>query len=134
MNSLPRPCKESLIRQQSGYVYKTVSLPLSTPWQYIGGNRGIGPLILNLGTRSRCGPLHDPVALHPGKKPSTHRIWEWVGLTAEIYNSGRKKIFCPCWDSNTRLSTPFLAAIWKIHNTYTTIKNWREENFQYTVT
>lgn len=74
------------------------------------------------------GQLPDPAALHQGNKSGTHWVGEWVGLTAELCNSGRKKIFCRCWDSNTGLSTPFPVAIRYITHKNNTLKDWTEGN------
>jgi hypothetical protein len=48
--------------------------------------RGIAPLILNLGTRCRCGYLHAPADLPPEKNPGTHS--RFGGL-------GQETISCP---------------------------------------
>jgi hypothetical protein len=40
-------------------------------------SRCIYLLILNLGTRWRCGQRHAPAALIPGKEPGTHRTEGW---------------------------------------------------------
>lgn len=48
---------------------KYLKLSLHAMEAYEGGNGGIVPLILNLGTRWDSGQLHAAAALSPGKKP-----------------------------------------------------------------
>jgi hypothetical protein len=65
------------------------------------GNGGIAPRILDLGTRWRRGQLHTPVALPPRKEPpGTHWIVGWVGPRAGLDLVMKRKIPCPCPDSN----------------------------------
>jgi hypothetical protein len=50
--------------------------------------------------------LHIPAVFPLWKSPSTHWIGVWVGSRASLDILEKRKIFCPCQDSNPRPSSP----------------------------
>jgi hypothetical protein len=59
-----------------------------------------------------CGQLHAPNALPPGKDSrGTHSVWGWMGPRAGLDAMGKRKILCPCRESNTGRQAPNLVAM-----------------------
>jgi len=46
------------------------------------------------------GQIEAQAALPSGSNPNTHRVGCFVGPRAGLDILGKKKVFCPCWDSN----------------------------------
>jgi hypothetical protein len=47
------------------------------------------------------GQRHAPATLYPGERtPGTHWIGGWVGLRDGLNAGARRKILCPCRESN----------------------------------
>jgi len=66
------------------------------------GSGGISPFILNLGTTWRCVVNFKPRPFYP----STHSTGVWVGKCAGLDVLEKRKISCPCRDSNPQPSNP----------------------------
>ena len=73
------------------------------------GCRGIAPLVSKFRHLLEVsGHLHALATEPPGKNPATtEQEWEWVLKPVWTF----LEISCPCWDSNTGPSSPYLVAI-----------------------
>jgi len=56
------------------------------------------------------GQLQAPTALPPGTKPSTHRKERSLGPSLGLDVLEKRKISCPAWDSNSKISSHDLKA------------------------
>jgi hypothetical protein len=67
----------------------------------VWGSGCIDPRILDLGTSYRCGQLHAPAALSPGKEPSVP-IGQTAGWVPEpVWKTWRREKSCPYRDSKS---------------------------------
>jgi hypothetical protein len=81
-------------REQSGFmaVAKKYNF-LRNAMQAYKRSRGISPLILNLGTKLRCGQINDPLPFLPsGKNTCTSLMGDWVSPRASLYVFEKRRI------------------------------------------